>query len=262
MMNHRVLFFMLLTGLSLVSVQASGQTSVNLSGGEGGADSSVFVSPNKTSPTGLPSAGSAQAAAGSTGDTDIIAAVRAQSNLSDPGAEFYGLPLAQHQLYRGVIPGVRDTLPHIRRAQLAGLSGRRNRLTWIGYQRMDDRTRVFLQTFDVPIFEVVRGERPGELVIILRDTRMALSNHYRRIDARWIPRSIATVRGRRVGRDAHIVIQMRRQVEFSVSVDGKYLNIDFNDAFLETEVREAGPVGDPDDGNILNDPNGLQGPDA
>ncbi len=266
MLKRRSILILLMFAASCLLVSsASAQdpsTSINLNS-RGGASNSAFITPNRTAPVTPPSntaqssgGNNAGAEGGGAGNTDIITSVYSYANINDPSAAFYGLPLAQQQLYRGLIPGVRDTLPHVRPGQIAGLKSRSNRLTWIGYQAMSDKTRIFLQTFDMPAFEVVRGEKPGELVIILQNTRPSLSNFYRRIDARWFPRAVSFVKARRVGRDTHVHIVTRRQVEFAVSVDGKYLNIDFNDAFLEngTDAGSQENAVDPNKGNKFRDP--------
>ena len=190
-------------------------------------------------------------AAGGGFSNDVVSDVYNFSDLNDPNQAFRGLALPVQRLYRGILPGLRDTLPHIRRFQERGLRGRKNQLTWVGYQRMSDKSRVFLQTFDSPSFEVLRGQRSGQLVVVLKDTRISLSNFRRVMDARWIPRSVASIFARRRGGDTYVYIQLRRQVEFSLSLEGNYLNIDFDDAFLE---ERGGDKPDPNDSNILDDP--------
>jgi hypothetical protein len=187
---------------------------------------------------------------GGTGN-NIVSGVYNFSDLTDPSKVFRGLALPPQRLYRGILPGLRDTLPHIKRFQERGLRGRANQLTWVGYQRMSDKSRVFLQTFDSPSFEVLRGQRAGQLIVVLKDTRISLSNFRRVMDARWIPRSVASIVARRKGKDTYVYIQLRRQVEFSLSLEGNYLNVDFNDAFLEDDKVDKP---DPNDANILDDP--------
>lgn len=169
----------------------------------------------------------------------IIASVSTY-DVSDPDQAFYGLSLPAQQLYRGVIPGLRDSLPHIRGAQAAGLkSEKSHRLTWIGYQRLPDRSRVFLQTYGVPAFRVERGKNDGEVLVVLQDTRVATYNFKRLMDTRYFPRSISGVRSYRRGHDTYVSIQLRDKVEFAISVQGNYLFVDFEDAALEQKYGRA-----------------------
>ncbi len=253
MRTRRLLQFALALGALVCASQASAQ-SISVGPGGGGGPSVLPDASSQSAVSASPQ-GSGQGAGQGAGEgafsRDIIAGVYNYSDLSDPSGIFRGLALPAQRLYRGVIPGLRDTLPHIRPHQREGLRSRSSRLTWVGYQRMQDKSRVFLQVFDTPAFEVVRGNRDGQLIIVLKDTRIPLSNFRRALDSRWIPRSVSSIRARTVGRDTQVLIQLRRAVEFSVSLDGSYLNIDFDDAFLEGEV--GAPV-DPNDGNIIGDP--------
>ncbi len=172
------------------------------------------------------------------------------ADLSDPGRAFYGLDLPQHQLYTGIIPGVRDTLPHIYPHQMAGLKGRTNRLTWLGFQKREDRTRIFLQTFSVPAFRLEMSDKPNEIIVVLVDTKPACYNFLRTMDTRWFPRSIRDIRARRFGRDTHIFINTKMGVEYSVSIDGNYLNVDFDDTHIEREWLEQTTK------TVYDDPNG------
>ena len=125
-------------------------------------------------------------------------------------------------------------MPHIRRQQVAGqVSKRTSRLTWIGFQKMPDKTRIFLQTYKVPAFRVERGKREGEIVVVLQNTMIGAYNFRRLMDARWIPRSIYGIRSWRRGKDTYVSIQTRSQVEFSLSVQGNYLMLDFDDKAIE-----------------------------
>jgi hypothetical protein len=179
------------------------------------------------------------------------------ADLSDPSRAFYGLDLPQHQLYTGIIPGVRDSLPHIYPHQMRGNRGPSNRLTWIGFQKTPDQpSRVFLQTFRVPAFRIELGGKPNEIVVVLVNTRPASYNFLRTMDARWFPRSVRDIRARRFGQDIHVYITTKMNVDYSVSISGNYLNIDFDDANLEREWIERATetvYDDPDRGNVLRE---------
>jgi hypothetical protein len=234
---------------SQVPAAATGNVPLNISpGGGGGAQ--------PASPQGGGQQGGGQQGGATTGNTSssggIIASVSTY-DVSDPDQAFYGLSLPPQQLYRGVIPGLRDSLPHIRGAQARGLkSEKSHRLTWIGYQRLPDRSRVFLQTYGVPAFRVERGQKDGEVLVVLQDTRVGTYNFKRLMDTRYFPRSISGVRSYRKGRDTYVSIQLRDKVEFAISVQGNYLFVDFEDASLEQKYGAYGAQ-EPGDLNGDND---------
>lgn len=179
------------------------------------------------------------------------------ADLNDPSRAFYGLDLPQHQLYTGIIPGVRDTLPHIYPHQVRGLKGRINQLTWIGFQKAANQpSRVFLQTFSVPAFRIEMSDKPNEIIVVLVDTKPACYNFLRELDTRYFPRSIQGIKARRFGRDTHIYIKTKIGVEYSVSINGNYLNVDFDDSALEREWIERTTqtvYDDPDESNDLRE---------
>lgn len=204
--------------------------------------------------TGGSSAGGAEAAA--TPFQGSLVSNIYTADLSDPDRAFYGLDLPQHRLYTGIIPGVRDTLPHIYPHQVRGLRGRGNQLTWVGFQKLEDRSRIFLQTFSVPAFRIEMSKKPNEIIVVLVDTKPACYNFLRTMDARWFPRSIRDIRARRFGRDTHIFISTKVGVEYSVSIEGNYLNVDFDDTHLEREwleQRTSTVYDDPDSQNDLRE---------
>lgn len=187
---------------------------------------------------------------------NIIGSIR-RYDISDPKQAFYGLNLPQNQLYRGIIPGVRDTLPHISRQQKIGEKSKKSsRLTWIGFQRMEDKSRVFLQTHGVPAFQVERGKKEGEVIVILQNTRPATYNFKRNMDTRWFPRAITGIRSYQKGKDTHVSIQLRSQVEFSIVPQGNYLYMDFDDTAIEKQHNaylKSSVYDDPDKDNVLRD---------
>ena len=186
------------------------------------------------------SVSSSKAAAKSEGSdgfkNDAIASVT-PVDLSDPSAGFYRLNLPQESLYRGIIPNVRNWLPHLRNHPSIWQTRRgmraRNKLTWIGYQRMEDRTRVFIQTGRPAQFSRSTGKN-GSVVITLENTVNTVSNFRRNIDARWYPRSVEGIRARNVrGRKVQVEIDVKLAANVNVTPDGNYIYVDFADASLE-----------------------------
>lgn len=177
------------------------------------------------------------------------------TDIDDPDKAFYGLNLPQQQLYTGIIPRVRDGLPHLRwYTRQANKARKSNRLTWIGYQRMSDKSRVFIQTGRSVEYEILKGQKGNELLVVLKNTRPSVYNFYRDMDCRWMHRSVGHIRSYRRGRDTVVAIQMLSNVEFSLSADGQYVYVDFADAHLET--GGAGPEPTRRDTTIYDDPRG------
>lgn len=189
-------------------------------------------------------------------ENSTVTGVYTVGDYDDPDKGFYGIRKPDQQLYTGIIPRVRDSLPHLSRYERSAERVRKpNRLTWIGYQRFADKSRVFIQTGRTPDYEVVRGQNDSELIVILRGTRPSLYNFYRDVDCRWMYRSIGHIRSYRRGRDVYISIKLLSNVEFAVANDGEYVYVDFNDAHLtpgavspgENREREETIYDDPGD---------------
>lgn len=178
------------------------------------------------------------------------------ADIDDPDKGFYGLNLPQQQLYTGIIPRVRDGLPHLNRYNRSANRNARskNRLTWIGYQRMSDKSRIFIQTGRNADYEVLKGQGPNELLVVLKNTRPSLSNFFRDIDCRWMYRSVGHIRSFRRGRDTVVAIKLLTTVEFSLSSDGAYVYVDFADAYLEP--NGGAPEKPVDSSTVYDDPRG------
>ena len=185
-------------------------------------------------------------------------------DLSDPNEDFYGLNLPQQALYTGIIPNVRDSLPHLRNNPLLWQNTRRNRfrrnrLTWVGFQRQPQFTRVFIQTGRPTTYSVSRSVDGVSLYITLDDTINTVSNFRRNVDTRWYPRSISGIRARRVrGRKVRIEIDTRIAAEYNISSEGNYIYVDFKDASLEQQIAPTEAPDKPeDDDGVLGDPDPL-----
>ena len=70
-----------------------------------------------------------------------------REGFSQTHAEDMPMTVGASSIYRGVTPDARDTLPHISPYQRAAENADDpNQLTWVGFQRFDDKARVFIQT--------------------------------------------------------------------------------------------------------------------
>jgi len=135
-------------------------------------------------------------------------------------------------IYRGVIPGVQDSLPHISRYQRNAATGAQNALTWVGFQPFDDFTRVFVQVGRTPQYSVHESPDGLTITVHLRQTRISLRNFARSVDARFFGRSVDSIRAHRVDNGVDIVIQLGRNASYTITSSGtrgEYLFIDFAD---------------------------------
>lgn len=134
------------------------------------------------------------------------------------------------ELYMGVIPNIRDTLPHIARFQAVNERRPRNRITWIGFQPFDSFTRVFVQMADSPNYTIEESEG-GQLVeVFFENTTISLSNFQRFMDTSFFGRSVDVIDAQPLsGHRARLIIWRDSVTPYTVTVDGDYLYIDFND---------------------------------
>lgn len=122
--------------------------------------------------------------------------------------------------YAGVTPGHRDEVDHIAR--------RANELTWLGFQPLADRTRVFIQTGTEARHAVI--DEGDTLRIVLHGTRVSDRNLRRSVDTRYFDRSVRSVTARAQGpQTTEIVIVRGTQARFTVERSGNYIYVDFDD---------------------------------
>ena len=134
-------------------------------------------------------------------------------------------------IYTGIIPGIRDTLPHILKHQKRGKKPRKsNQLTWIGYQALSTGSRIFIQT-SVPAEYAVESSNNGKTITVeLLNTRIPLSNSKRVIDTSFFPLGVDSVKATSVkGRVAKVTINLHRRTPFHVTTENEYLYIDVED---------------------------------
>lgn len=138
------------------------------------------------------------------------------------------------EIYRGIIPHLRDSLPHIERYQRAGTDvSQPNRVTWIGFQPFETYTRVFLQLARTPSYRVEEtATEDGQLIeVFLDNTRLPLSNFQRFIDASYFERSVDIIDAEPLegGRVRVVIFRHQTEAPYEVEVEGNYLYIDFQD---------------------------------
>lgn len=131
-------------------------------------------------------------------------------------------------LYRGIIPGRRDVLPHLEQAQAQGKSDSRpNQLTWIGFLPEESRTRVFFQGARAPQYEMQRSQDGRTLTINFRNARLPKRNFSRFIDTSYFERAVTRIETKARGGDVVVTVHLREGAFPTVNREGDYLFFDF-----------------------------------
>ena len=135
------------------------------------------------------------------------------------------------ELYMGIIPNIRDTLPHIRPHQTLGNARRpRNRITWVGFQPFGGFTRVFVQCAASPVYTIQESEEGHLIEVFFENTTISLGNFRRFLDASYFGRSVDIIDTEPLpGRRSRMIIWRDQITPYEVIVDGAYLYIDFHD---------------------------------
>lgn len=126
--------------------------------------------------------------------------------------------------YLGVQPGQKDVAPG--KVQPTSKGGVRL-LTWVGFQMVGDGGRVFIQTNEPPVYEVVPGSA-DEVVIELPSTQLHRRNDGRPLRTGYFPTAVLEVDADRVKKDrTRVRIRLREQVGYDLRQEGNYLILDF-----------------------------------
>lgn len=194
--------------------------------------SDTLLGPTRTNtgPTAPAATTGDTADATGTGESPYSSAVVAGVQFSQSGDRFKWFYNAS-DLYTGVIPNIRDTLPHLRPHQTVGNARRpRNRITWIGFQPFDAYTRIFVQLAASPAYTISESEEGHLVEIIFENTSISLTNFQRFIDASYFGRSIDIIDAHPLpSRRSRMIIWRDQLAPYEVIVDGDYLYIDFHD---------------------------------
>jgi hypothetical protein len=143
------------------------------------------------------------------------------------------------KIYRGVIPGARDQVDHLEQ-EASGASGSSlNRLTWIGFQPKDDKSRIFLQFARSPEYSVSRRDDGKTIAVKLDRTQVAAGNFRRQIDTRFFERAIRRIDTEVTGSETvELLIRLEEQKSPSIETDGNYLYVDFS--YEKPKSNESG----------------------
>lgn len=145
------------------------------------------------------------------------------------------------KMYQGVIPGERDSVEHLEEErQSAESPSTPNRVTWIGFQPKDDKTRVFVQTARDPDYSTSRSEQGTTLEVRLRNTQISTRNFRRRIDASEFGRVVERIEAVEEEEAAVIHIRLRSSASPSIEASKTYLYIDFPHQSADKDAEDRG----------------------
>lgn len=186
-----------------------------------------------SAPAASPGAGAAPAA-GAAGQTAAASPESYVVKIYDGGkasapaqaAPEVDTPKEWPKMYRGIIPGQRDEISHLRDARRSGTAARKpNQLTWVGFVPGDNTTRVFVQGARTPEFNVVR--EGNALIVTISNARIPTRNFSRSIDASFFERAVQRIETRQTKRDVQVRIELREGQDPTISGENGYVYFDF-----------------------------------
>lgn len=131
--------------------------------------------------------------------------------------------------YSGVSVAGNQTPPH----PAPKLGTKPSLLTWTGFERTANGSRVFVQLSSAPNYSI--SQKGSTITIRLRNTKVNVRNNLRRLDLSYFKTPVRSVRVRRKGRDAVLTIVLKNDTPGEAGVvDGKagsgykLLVVDFN----------------------------------
>ncbi|MFW5966348.1 MAG: AMIN domain-containing protein [Persicimonas sp.] len=135
------------------------------------------------------------------------------------------LDMTIDQLYRGVIPGSRDEVAHLKSAHD---DGGPNKLTWLGFRPTDDETRIFFQTAREAQYDLDEDRDEARIELTLDDTQIASRNFQRFIDTSYFERNVERVEARE-GNDGEVVITIELDSFEApqIETEGNYVYLKF-----------------------------------
>ncbi len=121
--------------------------------------------------------------------------------------------------YLGVSPGTNDYLPRTR--------GSKRVVTWVGFQMVGEGGRVFIQSNEPPLYNLVPGA-PDEIIIDVSDARLRTRNDSRPLETGWFPTAVAGIDAQQLpGPTTRVIIKLREVVGYDLRQEGNYLLLDF-----------------------------------
>jgi len=102
-------------------------------------------------------------------------------------------------------------------------------LTWVGFQQLQDASRVFVRTSDKVAYRVDTS-REKMIVLVLENTRVPLRNNRRVLDARFFNSPVVSVVARAIegpSQSVNVEIRLRNKVPYNVSQTDTVVALDF-----------------------------------
>lgn len=166
---------------------------------------------------------------GEQGEEGISATYRVKMYGSSPGSAEgprTTLDMAIEQMYRGVIPGKRDEVEHLNKEDDDGVTGP-NRLTWLGFQPDDARTRIFIQTSREADYEQSVNTEKKTMTLTLYNTELSDKNFSRFVDTSFFDRNVQMIEAKDGGDSVVISIEMSEVERPAIQQAANYLYLDF-----------------------------------
>jgi len=220
-----------------------GEAPAGSAGTTQGVSAQQVSAASPTAPAAQQDGQASEEPAGHSGEVRMSAAGRA----NNMGAR-QTLDLTIDKLYRGVIPGMRDSVAHLSRARTKGQDeSNRNELTWLGFEPTDAYTRVFFQTARKADYKILRKQNPAQVEITLNNTEIAARNFSRFIDTSFFERNVKRVETTKIDASTlKITIELGNFVQPTVRESDNYVYFDFpNDsakAAAPTRTESAAPL--------------------
>jgi hypothetical protein len=141
------------------------------------------------------------------------------------------------QMYRGVIPGTRDSVSHLEKAAQQGKTGA-NELLWIGFQAREQSTRVFVQTAREANYSMDTNAE-GAVVLTFTNTKLSARNFARFIDTSFFNRNVTRIESKKKGTDVIVTISLRSSERPQVNTTEKYVYLEFSASEADSTSTES-----------------------
>ena len=127
-------------------------------------------------------------------------------------------------LYLGVKPGQNKYAP----GKKVKKSDQMYQITWIGFQAMKDRGKVFVQGNRSLLYEVA-SSNAKQVILDFPNTKLQTRNDSRSLDTRYFPTAVLSIQAKQVLQSlVRVTIQLREKVKYQIKKDQKFLYLVFD----------------------------------
>ena len=137
-------------------------------------------------------------------------------------------------MYRGVIPGTRDTVEHFEKTQKQGGT---NQLMWVGFQPRDATTRVFFQTTREANYTM--SSEGNTIIVTFFDTKLAAKNNGRFIDTSFFNRNVTRIESNKKGKNVEVRISLRESERPQVNATDRFVYFEFAPEKKEAQATSS-----------------------